>query len=44
MAPLRTPAWARPRDILDLTRLAVPVALSRASFMLMGLTDAIVLA
>jgi MATE family multidrug resistance protein len=40
----RLPAWARPKEMLDLTRLAVPVALSRASFMLMGLTDAIVLA
>ncbi len=40
----RLPAWARPKDILDLTRLAVPVAMSRASFMLMGLTDAIILA
>lgn len=40
----RLPAWARPSEILDLTRLAVPVALSRASFMLMGLTDAVVLA
>ncbi|OYX49007.1 MAG: hypothetical protein B7Y90_08765 [Alphaproteobacteria bacterium 32-64-14] len=40
----RLPEWARPSEILDLTRLAVPVALSRASFMLMGLTDAIILA
>jgi MATE family multidrug resistance protein len=40
----RLPAWARPSEILDLTRLAVPVAMSRASFMLMGLTDAVVLA
>ena len=40
----RMPAWARPSEILDLTRLAVPVAMSRASFMLMGLTDAIILA
>ena len=40
----RLPAWARPSEILDLTRLAVPVAMSRASFMLMGLTDAIILA
>lgn len=40
----RLPEWARPSEILDLTRLAVPVAMSRASFMLMGLTDAIVLA
>ena len=39
----RLPAWARPKDMLDLTRLAVPVALSRASFMLMSLTDAVLL-
>lgn len=44
MTSARLPAWARPKDMLDLTRLAVPVAISRASFMLMGLTDAIVLA
>lgn len=44
MTAARLPAWARPSEILDLTRLAVPVAMSRASFMLMGLTDAIVLA
>ncbi len=43
-AAKRLPEWARPSEILDLTRLAVPVAMSRASFMLMGLTDAIVLA
>lgn len=40
----RLPEWARPSEILDLTRLAVQVAMSRASFMLMGLTDAIILA
>jgi len=43
-AARRLPEWARPSEIVDLTRLAVPVAMSRASFMLMGLTDAIVLA
>ncbi len=43
IAPSRLPAWARPKDMLDLTRLAVPVALSRASFMLMSLTDAVLL-
>ncbi len=43
-AARRRPEWARPSEILDLTRLAVPVAMSRASFMLMGLTDAIILA
>jgi len=43
-AARQLPAWASPKEILDLTRLAVPVAMSRASFMLMGLTDAIVLA
>ena len=42
--PARRPAWARPKDMLDLIRLAVPVALSRASFMLMQLTDSVVLA
>ena len=39
----RLPAWANPKDMLDLTRLAVPVAISRASFMLMSLTDAVLL-
>lgn len=43
-AKARLPEWARPSEILDLTRLAAPVAMSRASFMLMGLTDAIILA
>lgn len=41
--PSRMPAWARPKEMLDLFRLAVPVAASRASFMLMSLTDAVVL-
>ncbi|MBI1339684.1 multidrug transporter [bacterium] len=40
----RAPAWARPSDMFDLVRLAGPVILSRASFMLMGLTDAVILA
>lgn len=44
MTTRRLPEWARPSEMLDLTRLAVPVALSRASFMLMSLTDAIILA
>lgn len=44
MTAARLPAWARPSEILDLTRLALPVAISRASFMLMGVTDAVVLA
>ena len=43
-APGKLPAWAQPKEMLDLVRLAVPVAVSRASFMLMSLTDAIVLA
>jgi multidrug resistance protein, MATE family len=43
MTAARLPVWARPKDMLDLTRLAVPVAISRASFMLMSLTDAILL-
>jgi MATE family multidrug resistance protein len=37
------PAWARASEILDLLRLSGPIAVSRASMMLMGLTDAIVL-
>lgn len=44
MSAKRLPAWASPRDMLDLVRLAIPVAASRSSFMLMSLTDAIVLA
>src|SRR5262249_31917819 len=42
-AAARLPAWARPKDMIDLVRLAVPVAASRAAFMLMSLTDAVVL-
>jgi MATE family multidrug resistance protein len=42
-AARRLPAWARPKDMIDLVRLSVPVAISRASFMLMGLTDAVLL-
>ena len=37
------PAWLRVQDIFDLVRLASPIAVSRASMMLMGLTDTIVL-
>ena len=37
------PAWARASQITDLLRLSVPIAVTRASMMLMGLTDAIVL-
>ncbi|MEO1554209.1 MAG: MATE family efflux transporter, partial [Pseudomonadota bacterium] len=37
------PAWARASEILDLLRLSGPIAVSRLSWMLMGLTDAIVL-
>jgi MATE family, multidrug efflux pump len=37
------PAWARASEILDLLRLSGPIAISRLSWMLMGLTDAIVL-
>lgn len=37
------PAWARASQILDLLRLSVPIAVTRASMMLMGITDAIVL-
>jgi multidrug resistance protein, MATE family len=42
-AAARLPAWAQPKEMIDLIRLAVPVAASRASFMLMSLTDAVVL-
>ncbi|MEO0549970.1 MAG: MATE family efflux transporter [Pseudomonadota bacterium] len=37
------PAWARASEIIDLLRLAAPIAVSRMAWMLMGLTDAIVL-
>ena len=37
------PAWARASEIIDLVRLSVPIAISRLAWMLMGLTDAIVL-
>jgi MATE family multidrug resistance protein len=37
------PAWVRPSAIVDLLRLATPIAISRASMMLMGLTDTIIL-
>ena len=37
------PAWARASEILDLLRLSGPIAILRLSWMLMGLTDAIVL-
>lgn len=42
-ATSRLPAWARAKDIADLLRLSVPIAVSRMAVMLMGLTDAIVL-
>ena len=37
------PVWAKPDAVLDLLRLAVPIAVTRMSFMLMGITDAVVL-
>ena len=37
------PAWAKPTELIDLLRLALPIAVSRASMMLMVLTDTIVL-
>lgn len=37
------PAWARASEIIDLLRLSGPIAISRLAWMLMGLTDAIVL-
>ncbi len=43
MARRDRPAWMRVSDILDLLKLSVPMAISRLSWMLMGLTDAIVL-
>ena len=43
MLRLGWPAWARPADIGDLLRLSVPIAFTRMSQMLMGVTDAIVL-
>lgn len=43
MARRERPAWMRTTDILDLLRLAAPIAVSRLSWMLMGLADAIVL-
>ncbi|MEM7766610.1 MAG: MATE family efflux transporter [Pseudomonadota bacterium] len=43
MARRGLPAWARASDILDLLRLAVPIAVTRMSMMLMSVTDAIVL-
>lgn len=39
-----TPSPSVLREVVDLVRLAVPTALTRASFVLMGLTDAVVLA
>lgn len=41
---MQLPRYLNRRDVVDLLRLAAPVALSRMSFMLMGLTDAVVLA
>lgn len=43
MAMRSWPAWMRVSDIADLLRLSVPIAISRLAWMLMGLTDAIVL-
>ncbi len=37
------PAWARASEIIDLLRLSGPIAVTRAGWMLMGITDAIVL-
>ncbi len=37
------PGWMRTNDILDLLKLSVPIAISRMSWMLIALTDAIVL-
>jgi MATE family multidrug resistance protein len=43
MRKLNLPAWARAADISDLLKLSVPIAITRMSMMLMGITDAIVL-
>ncbi len=43
MTKLRLPAWAHPRDVIDLLRLSMPIAISRMAVMLMALTDAVVL-
>ncbi len=43
MQTFSLPAWARPADISDLLKLSVPIAITRMSMMLMGITDAIVL-
>jgi MATE family multidrug resistance protein len=43
MARAGWPAWARASDISDLLRLSIPIAITRMSMMLMGITDAIVL-
>ncbi len=40
----KLPGWAQPREVLDLVRLAMPIAASRSTFMLMSLTDSVVLA
>ena len=37
------PAWMRASEIVDLLRLSGPIAVSRASVMMMALTDAIML-
>ena len=37
------PAWARLSDVIDLLKLSLPIAISRSAFMLMLLTDTIVL-
>lgn len=44
MASGKLPGWAQPREVFDLVRLAMPVAASRSTFMLMSLTDSVVLA
>ncbi|MEM1104861.1 MAG: MATE family efflux transporter [Pseudomonadota bacterium] len=39
----RWPIWAQPRQMVDLMALSIPIAVSRLAWMLMGLTDAVVL-
>ncbi|MEM7494414.1 MAG: MATE family efflux transporter [Pseudomonadota bacterium] len=37
------PAWMRASELVDLLRLSLPIAITRSAWMLMGITDAIVL-
>ncbi|MEM1391270.1 MAG: MATE family efflux transporter [Pseudomonadota bacterium] len=37
------PAWMRASELIDLLRLSLPIAITRSAWMLMGITDAVVL-